>query len=337
MASLALALASSPARATASPDDAARSEKVLLLVDDPSSPFAARLRAELSGLGLEPVFDKAPPGSEPSSLDEEASRHGAAAAIRLQHSDRALEIWVADQVTGKTSLRKLSVETEKDPALTVTKAVELLRASLLEAKVDAPVEKARPAPLVAKLAPAAPPEAPRESGVIGSLQLAPALLVSPGGLGPALTVAVRGGYLPSRFVELQASVWIPTGSVTLVAPEGRSSQIFFLGTLGSQLHLVGPDRVVDPTLGLALGLSWVHADGTASAPYKGESAGLVSLVALAEAGLGVRLASTLGLRVDGGCGPTLPRAVLRAAGRAAASWGWPVCEVSLGLRVSFRR
>jgi hypothetical protein len=315
-------------------DDAPEPDRVLLLVDDPRSPFATRLGAELAGLGLQPIFDK-PSGDPPTSLDEEASSHGAAAAIRLERSDHALEIWVADQVTGKTSLRKLSLGSERDPALTATKAVELLRASLLEARLEPPEKHAKPKLLVDKVVPSE--VVPKPPGrTLGALELAPGLLLSPGGLPPAVTVQMRGGYLPTTYVELLASLWVPTGSVSFTVPEGRSAQLFLLGTVGARVHLAGADRILDPTLGLGLGLSWVHGDGSAAKPYRGETQTLVSMLAIADAGLGLRLASTFGLRADGGCGPVLPRPVFVVAGRQAASWGFPVCTASLGLRVSFR-
>ena len=111
-----------------------------------------RLRAELVLQGLEPAIVERPSGTSPDALAELARSERAFACIALSRSSKAARIAIADRVTGKTSLRTISLGDEPDaPTVLAVRASDLLRASLREY-----TEEAAPPPEVIGVDPAPP-------------------------------------------------------------------------------------------------------------------------------------------------------------------------------------
>ena len=104
---------------------------MLIVIDASDDPFAERIRAEVSALGLEVVaVEPWRTGEAIESLDAAGRANQAAAAIRMVASRKGVEIWVANQPTGRSLLRQLIVD-ESAPApnegLVALQTAELLR------------------------------------------------------------------------------------------------------------------------------------------------------------------------------------------------------------------
>ena len=110
-----------------------------------------RLHAELRANGFDPVDAR----SNPAALDSvaaalEDSDAVAAFALVSVQDGVAVDVWLSDAMTGKTLVRRVTGEhgddATADPSLLAVRAVELLRASLLEIAVREPPEPHLPPP-----------------------------------------------------------------------------------------------------------------------------------------------------------------------------------------------
>jgi hypothetical protein len=115
---------------------------IVLVADHADASIIATLRVELTVLGLHPlVVPREDNETTPSDLTEAARRNHAIAAFRVLVDEQKVEVWLADRVTGKVLLREVLVTKDSSHAETeehavVARAVELLRASLLELDID---------------------------------------------------------------------------------------------------------------------------------------------------------------------------------------------------------
>src|SRR5262249_5220500 len=126
------------ARADEAIDEAA---STIVVVCGPGDHFGLRVIAELEALGFRAlIIDPLDEAASRASLEATARKAGAIAAIRAVPSARGVEVWIADRVTGKTVLREVASDDgalDGEGALAL-RAVELLRASLLEVALPAP-------------------------------------------------------------------------------------------------------------------------------------------------------------------------------------------------------
>jgi len=131
-----------PFRGVASVAQGAESPTIVLVADHADASIIATLRAELTVLGLHAlVVQRGDNETTPSDLTEAARRNHAIAAFRVLVEQRRVEVWLADRVTGKVLLREVlmtkdSGRDETEESAVVARAVELLRASLLELDID---------------------------------------------------------------------------------------------------------------------------------------------------------------------------------------------------------
>jgi hypothetical protein len=127
----------------------------------------------------------------PGDLSAAARSLHAVAAFRVLVSSRKVEVWIADRITGKVMLRETFAEGEGskvEERVVVVQAMELLRASLME--LDAPHPPRGEVPAPPALAAAAGGRGERERFFFG---VAPAVVGSPGGAGPAFGATVTFG------------------------------------------------------------------------------------------------------------------------------------------------
>jgi hypothetical protein len=129
-------------RGVASVAQGAEPPTIVLVADHADASIIATLRAELTVLGLRAlVVPRGDNETTPSDLTEAARRNQAIAAFRVLVEERKVEVWLADRVTGKVLLREVlmtkdSGRAETEESAVVARAVELLRASLLELDID---------------------------------------------------------------------------------------------------------------------------------------------------------------------------------------------------------
>jgi hypothetical protein len=93
-----------------------------------------RVSAELRAAGFRVVFVERGARPVKDALTDALAAQGALAAISLEElgEGRGVEVWVNDRATGKLSIRTL--ESSEPASVLAVRAVELLRASLLELK-----------------------------------------------------------------------------------------------------------------------------------------------------------------------------------------------------------
>jgi hypothetical protein len=314
----------------------------------PSEPSAlldeatTRVRAELVAAGFEVDVAAREPAVD-ARAQVEAAGAGAPSAVTLALLDvpgsAAADIWVADRVTGKTLVRHVDVrdiDARRAPAVLAVRAVELLRASLLEASApEFEAEKHPIPPDVARwMAPPArvtpEPQAHAAARARPSFELGAAMLFRERGLTPAFAPLLRVGY-GIESVSGRISVVAPAVGASVTTPDGSATvrQELATGELVLGWPRGAPFSVVVSAGG---GVHHAHVAGSASPPlvaYEGEHWGAVF-----DAGLGavLRLGPATSVVVDLQGLFFAPPLAVQIAGRDAAGTGSPALCTTAGLR-----
>jgi hypothetical protein len=291
-------------------------------------PEAERLTAqELTMLDFEVVVVQAKAGGEPERRQElagAAELHGAVGALQILRRGEAgatgVELWVADLVTGKTTIRELEMG-DAEASIVALRAVELFRASLLELHVAAEPPAPPPSPPVVELAGELPEEPP---GPVG-LRLGIAALGSPGGAGAHGAVSWGVSFDLVRWLRLEVE-----GAVTFAGADVRdhgSASTF--GQASARVWLLYDIRargVVRPAVGLGGGMVAAWARGLSAAEGATALDGVVSGYTGATAQLALAVSRSVWLRLGATAGVALPRIRVMFADAVAASFGLPVLE-----------
>ncbi len=313
-----------PGVALAAPEEPDQRRRVLLVVDDPADPFVGRIRAEVALLGVEVVM-RAPRGP----IEASARSEHAVAAIRVLPSRRGVEVWMADETSGRSLLRQVVVDdTARGPNqnLIALQTAELLRTSLFPRPTPAASHPVDAPPVV--VAPAAP-RASGESQLVSSV----GLLYGGGDAGPAWQAGLAVQHFWNDRFGFAISLSAPVQRGTMSGPEGTAD----VGavTLGPEAlaRFEAAHGRLFMTTGLGAALVVVLATGH---PVEQASAQLMSSFSTAYTGLGygrVTLGWKLSRWVDAGlnvvAGTTIARVQVRFAGSAAGEWGVPVLGAAM--------
>ena len=316
---------------TASP---ARAEptRILVIPNEETKGIGARLSAELRTLGFEVVVADRPMAETGRETLEDAAREvQAVAALFFRASRAGVEVWVMDRVTQKTVLREVVVPKSGDDALVAVRAVELLRASLLEVEAPAFVPgEAAPTPATLALVSRPPPRAPSTAFEIG-----PAFSLSPGGVtaAPHFVASLRW-HAASRF-DLGVTTIAPIIPAVVDGPEGRSTVTLTSSCLVGDLLLLPRDATYGARAGLGVGLLWTHLEGSSSPGFRGRGEDVFTSLWLVHAGVSRALGTSVRLWLDATLAITAPRLVVRFAGRDVAEWGRPAVLGAAGLELPF--
>ncbi|AUX42101.1 uncharacterized protein SOCE26_035280 [Sorangium cellulosum] len=286
----------------ASPAAAAEPARVVLVrpsAADPSiSEALIRIRGELVADGFDVELLDSHSASTPlPAMDDAGQLAGSAALIGLflAPDGQSAELWVVDPLTHKTLVRRIDTRGEAQEHIAevlAVRAVELLRASLLELLMSSrrPAAPAAAPPPPREVSPqvppraARPPDPPRRS--MWGVELGGGLLVSPGGVGPALLPVARLRFAPLGPIEGRLS-FAGLGTAPRVAgPQGSATvqQRFGLVELAA---LPWPELRLRPRFSAGLGALHVAVDGEASWPYRGVRSAQWAFAA--DAGAGVEL------------------------------------------------
>ena len=261
-----------------------------------------RVQGELVADGFDVVSLEAAPGTTSAMAMEQAEAQGNSTTVGLFLSadGKSAQLWVVDRLTNKTVVRQVATADESEnvlPEVLALKAVELLRASLLELVIERTASAPKAARAAAQHASewaarplVHPPRFAIESGA--------ALLWSPGQIDAAFESVARGRYAARRELELRIS-FAGLGTRPQVRGTGGSAQIEQWYGLAEGLFLPFPELVVRPLLSLGVGAFHASAKGEASFPYRGLRSSRWAFAADAGAGLGLRLASRLELSLEG--------------------------------------
>jgi hypothetical protein len=315
--------------------------KIAIVHASSADPLARRARAELVALGLE-VVDITTAGDTPpddAELDRAARLAGAAAAIRIIAPSTS--VWIAGNGGDEYVIRAVPADDTASPspdAVSVLRAVEVVRAALLESPAPAPAppvvtrKPPSPAPTVSIAPPPADtPTRPPQSRL--TLELAPAVAGAPGGVPPSASLLVGARWMPGPLGPA-AFVVIPIFPAHLDGIEGSAA--VRAAVVGAGLHFAPGPREASLHPGIEAGLAgvWLLIGGAATTGYIGRSDNLLAAAPYIRAGLSLAISPQVALRADFLGAVTLSEPVITFAGRQAATWGRPILLGSGGLEIS---
>lgn len=318
-------------------DARSRGPATIVIVCDAADPFGGQLLAELTALGFHgTIIDPDPAATSRASLEAAARHAGAIAAIRAVPSERGVEVWIADRVTGKTVLREMAGDGRRarDASLAL-RVVELLRASLLEIALPKPPPGEVPPPPELREKLAITPEAlapPRPAPAAPTLRfaIAPAVLLSPGGAGAAASLDLGLAWMPSEHLGISAFVAVPLTSAH-IAPDGGGVDLEVL-LAGGSVRFLFTSRASRwaPTVDVGvLGVS-IHSDGASSNGTHAHAASAATAAPFARLGLALALTPSFRLRADLLTGVIAQGVSIHFAGVEAARWGRPFALLGAG-------
>jgi hypothetical protein len=312
-----------------------------------------RLAAELRAAGFTVDEQTAEGADDARRLVEEADARAPFATVLLRRArtGAATDVWVADHVTHKTVVRRMSARGAGDAADRglALRVVELMRASLVEGLVLPPSsedepEAAPPAPSPSLSPPPAdvaawtreavrePP--PREAGSVDVAVGVAGAFAGPD-VGLAVAPELRVAWRPSRAWSLAVLGALPAFGARVSASQGDATVRQELAVLEAAFEPALVDWI-RPYIAAGGGFYHLDATGYASAPYTSGAADAWS--ALLSAGLGARLPLTgsAWLALDVRELFALPRPVVSFAGETVAVAMRPGTLAGLTLAVTLR-
>ncbi len=270
----------------------------VVLVQPPSpSPAMAeaivRVRGELISEGFHVEVIAGPKGEQSRSWLEQlaaARQVDALVAVFGDETPDSVEVWVVDQVTEKTVVRRIPFKPESDhaPKTFAIHALELLRASFLEIDLrpnTRPGEaKSIPPAVVHFVDSERLPSRSRRFGV----EIGGAAVIGLGDVGPSLLPVVRLGWAinPSLVAQLAVAGYGSHASVQNNLGSAQVAEEFAL--LGARYRFI-LGRHLRPAVSLAAGVLHTRAEGEATSLYQGREAALWSFLLDGAVGIGVAL------------------------------------------------
>lgn len=332
--------------------------RVLLIGPSNDDPTVARVRQELTLLGLEVAVVAPAPGTDLADL---ARSHGAAAAARVEASPPEIVLWVDEAHSAglpQESRVSESVKSGADPGLLALRAIELLRGRLVPVPASpsaaassaaapeppSPVvsSSAAPSGTVAAAPPTARPPAPRaprapaqeeRSPSRFGVHVGPAIAASPGGVpvSPSLRAGVAWRLVGP--IEVGGVVMIPLAGGTVAAAEGQMDlRVIAIGA-GASARWVDPLPRLSLHAGLGAGVAGFLFEGRAVPPWVAASGDRWSALPFVEAGASYRFTPVFAVRADVLAALALPQPVLVIAGREVGSFGAPAVFTSIAVEV----
>jgi hypothetical protein len=310
--------------------DAETARRVALFPVEEDAALSARLAAELRSQGFEPievslpVAGSADPSDPFEPLSEAMRETRAERALRIERSPRAIRLWITNVATGKRLYREAPSSPDRaDAAIVSLWAVEALRASAVA-----------PEPLPPTAVATAPPTSAALTSAF-ALQLAPAALVSPGGIGPSAQLLAAVRWLGTHHAGAELMLVLPTVPTHLERPEGSAEVSFGLLAAGPVLAMGSVDSRWSAQLGAGAAMTVVRVSGVGAADYLGRTEHVVVAGPYLRAGLALRLSRALRLRGDGMVGALFPQPVVYFSERRVADWGRPWLAGALGAEAVF--
>ena len=312
---------------------APRHQTIVMFVDERVLPLARRMQQEIESLGMEvKVAPAATSGTGPSA--HVALPPDAVAVIRLSPlGGDDVDMSIGDGA-GRTVRYQLIASNPGDGAsseLIATRAVELLRASLLE-RANAPAPPKAPA--ITKKA-EEPPKPTRPLGRAGLLMsLGPAALYSPGfRMGASLQGALT--WLPSPRFGVSASALVPIAEPRLEEAQGSVTVAARLFRLAGVVAFGGDSAPLTVRGALGVQLDDLRFQGLAVEPYRSADEQRVSWSGFVGAAPRLRLAPQLHLAAELALALSASRSRVRIAGDEVAEFGRPLASGALLLELSW--
>ncbi len=314
--------------------------KVLVVLDgEENAAVARRICRELGALGLEAqTVEAVADYTAHHSLEELARSNGALAVIKIEMGSGALEVWVADLVTGKEVYRSVEVVAGSEPAASVlaVEAVELLRASLMELHSARPPKgEVEPTPAITEFSePPAPPPPPPPRPKILFIDLGPTLSFPSTDSGPSmgLTASFHGRLAKQLRLGIRGLVPLVVASKTVPEGEIKIAPALVAAELLVALNKI--DARVVPELGAGFGAAFFKVRGIARTGFAPGEFTLVSAFPHIKAGLSIWLTQILALHAGITIGWTTVANKVQVAQRDVIDLGRPWIIASVGLAIA---
>ena len=302
--------------------------RVLIVVDASDDPFAERIKAEVSSLGLEVVaVEPWRTGETVESLDAAGRANNASVAIRMIPSRKGVEVWMANQPTGRSLLRQLIVDERAgapNEGLVALQTAELLRTTLLSHSEALSPSASATATRNAQT-PAQPPQQPPPppSPPSAGVQAAVGALYSPGNHDPAIQAWLTVNRIVVRPFGLALDISAPLRASTVRGPEGSATVGALLVGVSAFAHYDRPGSGLYATAAVGAAGIRISSEGTASDPFVAskQSALAGAIYARGDGGFEVTRWLRFGLRAVAGAVPA--GVSVKFAGNEAAVWGRP--------------
>jgi len=303
--------------------------RVALIEDPEETTILPRLHAELTGLGLDvkTVF-KNESEQLPRDIIEAARATGAVAAFRIVVAGDRADVWIADRITGKVVLREMLPRGAKiDGRVVALRAVELLRASLLELDMRRAPQGEPPPPVALT----------ENSGLLQdlerfSLSADSAFLWSPGGCGPGLGVAAAVAWRPT-WIGARLSGGSVLAPATITRPEGTGEVTTRWLALDAVLQPRRTRIAWRPRAGLGFAALATNLHGVPSGPRTSNQQTVYTLSPMASFDLGWAVHSRVRLGIGVAYLRPLRSVDILVAGTAVGSYGRDIVLANLGVDI----
>lgn len=314
--------------------------RVLLIMDRPGDPFLERVGAEITGLGL--TVERLAPAADAEAsrpLEETARSHRAVAAVRMLPTRQGVEVWMADETSGRSLLRQVIVDESPggpDEGLVALQTAELFRTSLLSQKGPKPSptatsEAAAPRPAPAQPTSSRAPEDSRSTqppragppSVQAGLQPGLGVLYSPGGVSSELQFWLTVYRPMGPTWELAVDLSAPLSTGTVSGPEGSADVGAYLVGAALVGRLGAASSPFAASAGVGFAALHLRTQGKTAPPLVARTSSTTHSAAYLRADGTVQATPWLlfGARaVFGGC---LPSLTIAFADNEAARFGLP--------------
>ena len=291
-----------------------------------------RIQGELTADGFDVILVDAPIVLADTPDASAAPDRDAIASIELvvDTRDRSAELRVMDRLTNKAVVRRATIEAPEGPQFAqvlAVRAVELLRASLVEVLVLSHPPPVAVAPAAAKVA----VERAR-TWTESSLDLTrtatfgfdagAAVLAGFDGIGPAIVGVLRVRRTLGHALQVRVTVAGLGTQPTVRAPSGSASISQDLGIL-EVVFTPLQDRVVRPVASLGAGPFYIAVDGQATPPFTPSQSSGWSVAFDAGAGAEVHLGRHFDVSMEAHAFITRPYQVTRFLGQDEADVSQP--------------
>jgi hypothetical protein len=298
-----------------------------------------RLRAELGDAGFDVVEVDRAPGDAREGVEGGGGESFATVSMNRAGAGAAADVWISDHVTGKTVVRRLQVGGAPNAASVLAiRALELLRASLLEVAAPEPSTseeppRAPPPDVLRWVEPTLPPRPLRPWQPFQGTTL---------GVGATGLHGLRGvGLAFGPTLRLSHSIaerWFARLTLTgpLVGPEITEAQ----GSAAVRQEFASADlgwasraRPVGVYAWVGVGAFDLHVTGSAIGPYRSRNEGVVSFLSMAGLGGVAHVGGRVAFTVEITALSLIPQPLVVIADHEAGKAGAPSLGMSLGLLV----
>lgn len=294
--------------------------------------IALRLAAELDALGYRVVEITGPATLRP--LVELAHTHDVDALLRPTPSRTGIELVVmlpagldAERPAGGWIEDVVSVGHRRHDDLLALRAVETLRARLLEVGLIEPPQVFEPPQIVEPVAPIIEPEAPPETNpeAVFWLEVAPSYGGNvPMGFGPRLQLALRAEPASAWSVSLLGNAALSPHEVRRGVGEARVTAHWL--ALAVDARMLRSSWAWD--IGAGVGTVRLAVEGHAQDPYEGRSTRALTLLPFLRTAVHPDVSPRLRVRLEALAGWAMPRTVVGFVDQEAR-WGSPELQASL--------